>query len=395
MIKIIFGCLLVPFLMFAQEDREVEYIRKYAKLAVSEMHTYKIPASITLAQGILETGGGQSRLAEKANNHFGIKCKKEWTGETITHDDDAIGECFRKYNSVEESYRDHSKFLAERPYYKNLFKLDLYDYKAWSHGLKKAGYATNPRYGYILISKIKKHKLYEFDRIATDEVESKLVSLYGKSPYDRAEDEVIIATKPLIEPVVKNNDLDLDTNKLNPIEKPKAIKKIEETEKPTKKTHYLASDKEDIKQVAEAKPKTEKVVRKHSRTKKMHVPKRRLSPRARLKRHPIGREYVVVNEGETLNEIAKMYRADIDDLLRFNELEKPEDLQAGQYIFFARKKGRGAKKTYKVQQGDTMYLIAQKAGIRLSRLYSRNNMEEGQEPKVGEVLYLIGRKPKK
>lgn len=380
MIKIIFGCLLVPFLMFAQEDREVEYIRKYAKLAVSEMHTYKIPASITLAQGILETGGGQSRLAEKANNHFGIKCKKEWSGETITHDDDAIGECFRKYNSVEESYRDHSKFLAERPYYKNLFKLDLYDYKAWSHGLKKAGYATNPRYGYILISKIKKHKLYEFDRIATDKVESKIVSLYG----GRGKNESVVVNS-LIEPVTESSYVK-ETNKINPIEKPK---------KTTKKINDIASYKEDIKQEAEAKPKTEKVVRKHSQTKKMYVPKRRVSPRARLKRHPIGREYIVVNEGETLNEITKMYRADIDDLLKFNELEKPEDLQAGQYIFFARKKGRGAKKTYKVQQGDTMYLIAQKAGIRLSRLYSRNNMEEGQEPKVGEVLYLIGRKPKK
>ena len=105
----------VSVFSLAQTDREVEYIQRFALLAVEEMEEYKIPASITLAQGILETGGGQSRLAEQANNHFGIKCKKEWTGETMTHDDDAKGECFRKYTSVRESFRDHSKFLAERP----------------------------------------------------------------------------------------------------------------------------------------------------------------------------------------------------------------------------------------------------------------------------------------
>src|SRR5690606_15881171 len=138
----------------AQDSRDIDYIRKYAKLAVEEMELYKIPASITLSQGILETGGGQSRLADVANNHFGIKCKKEWTGKKIEHTDDAPNECFRVYNSVQESYRDHSKFLAERPYYKNLFHLKIDDYKAWAHGLKKAGYATNPQYANILIARI-------------------------------------------------------------------------------------------------------------------------------------------------------------------------------------------------------------------------------------------------
>ena len=172
---IIFG---VHFLFFAQDQREIDYILKYAKLAVTEMHLYKIPASITLSQGMLETGGGQSRLAEKANNHFGIKCKAEWTGEKIYHDDDALGECFRKYTTVDESYRDHSKFLAERPYYKNLFTLDLFDYKAWAHGLKKSGYATNPNYAGILINKIEKYKLEHFDKLTPDEVEQKLIELF-------------------------------------------------------------------------------------------------------------------------------------------------------------------------------------------------------------------------
>ena len=169
--------------IFAQDAKNIDYIRKHALLAVEEMHLYKVPASITLSQGILETGGGQSRLAEIANNHFGIKCKsqKEWSGPTISHTDDAPNECFRKYGSVQESYRDHSKFLAERPYYKDLFKLNLYDYKSWAHGLKKAGYATNPQYAGILISRIEKYRLDEFDRLKPEEVQNKLNELYGHS----------------------------------------------------------------------------------------------------------------------------------------------------------------------------------------------------------------------
>ena len=127
-----------------EKDRIAHYIEQYKDLAIAEMIRTGIPASITLAQGILETGYGQSDLAQYANNHFGIKCKTEWTGEKMYHDDDAKGECFRKYASVEDSYKDHSDFLANRPHYAFLFKLDPTDYQAWAHGLKKAGYATNP-----------------------------------------------------------------------------------------------------------------------------------------------------------------------------------------------------------------------------------------------------------
>src|SRR5690606_19205054 len=174
-------------------------------LAVEEMELYKIPASITLSQGILETGGGQSRLAEIANNHFGIKCKKEWTGEVISHTDDAPNECFRKYGSVQESYRDHSKFLAERPYYKDLFKLNMRDYKAWAHGLKKAGYATNPKYAGILISRIEKYNLDQFDKISADQVQEKIRELYGPSDiialYGMTETTTSIIAGTIPEPV--------------------------------------------------------------------------------------------------------------------------------------------------------------------------------------------------
>ena len=140
-----------------------EYIKKYRDLAVEEMKRYHIPASITLAQGLLESGAGQSELARKSNNHFGIKCGGDWRGKTVRHDDDARGECFRAYKHPKESYEDHSKFLVNRPRYASLFKLQITDYKGWSRGLKKAGYATNPRYADQLIGIIELYDLHKYD----------------------------------------------------------------------------------------------------------------------------------------------------------------------------------------------------------------------------------------
>ena len=128
-----------------------------------EMQRYNIPASITLAQAILESGSGQGRLARHARNHFGIKCHYGWEGGTIFHDDDAIGECFRKYEHAEASFEDHSQFLVNRSRYASLFQLKQGDYKGWAHGLKKAGYATDPSYAQKLISLIHKYELHQYD----------------------------------------------------------------------------------------------------------------------------------------------------------------------------------------------------------------------------------------
>ena len=141
------------------------YIRKYAPIAVNEMHEFKIPASITLAQGILESGRGRSELAMKSNNHFGIKCHTGWKGERVYHDDDAKGECFRKYQYVETSYYDHSQFLTKRKRYGFLFSYGTKNYKKWAYGLRKAGYATDKKYPNKLINIIEEYKLYEFDKI--------------------------------------------------------------------------------------------------------------------------------------------------------------------------------------------------------------------------------------
>ena len=142
----------------------LQYIKKYAPLAVLEMHKYDIPASVTLAQGILESGNGRSQLASKSNNHFGIKCHTGWKGAKVYHDDDEKGECFRKYKYVQSSYKDHSEFLSGRRRYASLFKLRKSDYKGWAKGLKKAGYATDKKYPKKIIKIIETYNLYEFDK---------------------------------------------------------------------------------------------------------------------------------------------------------------------------------------------------------------------------------------
>ncbi len=140
-----------------------KYISKYSDLAVQHQKKYRIPASITLAQGLLESGAGQSDLARRSNNHFGIKCHSDWRGGKVYHDDDLRGECFRKYKRVEDSFDDHSRFLAERSRYERLFKLDIKDYKGWAKGLQKCGYATDRAYANKLIKVIEDYELYRFD----------------------------------------------------------------------------------------------------------------------------------------------------------------------------------------------------------------------------------------
>lgn len=140
------------------------YIRKYSSIAVDQMKRFEIPASITLAQGLLESGAGNSTLARKSNNHFGIKCHRGWKGRKVYHNDDRAHECFRAYPNVHVSYEDHSRFLISSPRYGKLFSYKITDYRKWAKGLKSAGYATNPNYANILIGIIENYKLYRYDR---------------------------------------------------------------------------------------------------------------------------------------------------------------------------------------------------------------------------------------
>ena len=169
----------------------VQYIEIYKETAIREMKRMGVPAAITLAQGILETESGNSILVKKSNNHFGIKCKTNWTGGSVSHDDDAQGECFRLYKTADDSYRDHSNFLRGNGRYAFLFQLDVKDYKAWAYGLKKAGYATNPAYPQILIKHIEQYNLQQYTLVAAGEVPKYEVGKYEDDPEEKVTAEAM------------------------------------------------------------------------------------------------------------------------------------------------------------------------------------------------------------
>jgi uncharacterized FlgJ-related protein len=183
--KIVFTSIFVgiSFLGISSIEKQLskrEYFEQWKNTAIQQMIQYKIPASITMAQGILESGNGNSELARKANNHFGIKCH-DWDGATMYMDDDSKGECFRVYTSAEESYVDHSEFLKNKGRYSKLFSLEIGDYKSWANGLKEAGYATNPKYAELLIGIIEELKLDELDKLGESDLKPQDIAQTSKN----------------------------------------------------------------------------------------------------------------------------------------------------------------------------------------------------------------------
>ena len=187
----------------SQISRE-EYIERYQLLAIEEMNRSGIPASITMAQACLESGNGNSILSQKSNNHFGIKCKSTWTGKTVKHDDDEKNECFRKYNTVEESFIDHSDFLMNNPRYYSLFQLPPDDYVGWAHGLKQAGYATAPDYAQRLLKIIDEYQLYRLDYKMTNE---QLASLKHSKPRKKEVMDNLVIDPYQSHPITMRNNL--------------------------------------------------------------------------------------------------------------------------------------------------------------------------------------------
>ncbi len=347
--KVFFALALLLFAKFNAQGwkTDEQYIQKFALYAVEEMEKYKIPASITLAQGLLETGGGQSRLAQQGNNHFGIKCKEDWTGKTMKHTDDAPNECFRVYDDPRESYEDHSKFLAFRKYYVNLFKLDMYDYKAWAHGLKKAGYATNPRYAYILIDKIERNKLYEFDKTNSKEV---LYAVLKRYP-DLKNDRIFMA------------QLDQSKSTAAPVT----------VKVPYEATSYVKQQK-----------KVDKIVTKAETLQSILI-----------KCHPNGgKKFIIIPDDIDLAAISKKYQLTETTLMKWNELDGTQ-LRRNDILFLESKSSTGNAASYKAKAGESMHDISQKFGIKLKKLYAKNRMDFGQQPKAGQLIYLQSKKPRK
>jgi LysM repeat protein len=286
-----------------------DYIDTYKDLAISEMKRTGIPASITLAQGMIESDFGRSRLAVEANNHFGIKCHDDWTGPTIRHHDDKRNECFRKYKKVAESYYDHSDFIKSGSRYAALFDLDVTDYKGWAKGLKKAGYATNPDYANMLIRNIE-----------------------------------------------ENNLMALDMGRRVPAEPVKSLKEVPVVN--SNGTGAVAA----------------------------RVP--RIQENNRI-------QYIIVKDGDTRENIEKEFQLLKWELSKYNELKDDFVPVTGQMLYLQpkRDKAEPGNDYYTSVEGDTMYLISQKFGIKLKSLYEMNRIEVGSEPGPGKKLWLRSLKP--
>ena len=198
-VTIIFFLLSIFELSAQRKMTRDEYVDKYKWIAIDHMERYGIPASITMAQGILESGTGNSWLAQKSNNHFGIKCKSSWRGKTVRHDDDEKNECFRAYSTVEDSYTDHAEFLDSQPRYNSLFNYSSNDYKNWAKGLKAAGYATAPNYAPSLIKIIEDNKLYLLDRDNGGELHANRHNLKSADDYKFTDGSSVVSSETTTE----------------------------------------------------------------------------------------------------------------------------------------------------------------------------------------------------
>lgn len=293
-----------------------QYIDRYAPFAVKEMLISGVPASITLSQGILESGDGNSVLAREANNHFGIKCHGMWDGQKYYMDDDAKNECFRVYASVFDSYRDHSEFLSTRERYSDLFKLKPTDYKGWAHGLKEAGYATNPKYPALLIKIIEENGLHRYDLM--------------KTPPDSDPEKGKIREKGRKNQNEKHNSE-------NPNE---AIVS-------TGRQMYLRND-----------------IR-----------------------------YVRIEEGDTYKNLERMLHVREWQVLKYNDKPKGSELIPGELIYLQPKRNRSWTEDYHlVKEGESMRWISQEYGVKLSKLFKYNELSPGEEPVVGQRVWLRKRK---
>lgn len=313
--------LLGDFFAYSQKMQRkketLDYIDKYKNVAMEEMVKYKIPASITLAQGILESGNGQSKLAKKGNNHFGIKCHSNWRGKTMRLDDDAPKECFRVYKTPEESYRDHSKFLKNGQRYAFLFDLKITDYKAWAKGLKKAGYATLPTYATVLINLIETYNLQQYDEMV---VKGK----YKKNKKDKKAVAPVVADvkQPAEVPVLADCKVVGMTEDHHFIRENFGVKFTF-----TKKGDNLDNLSKELKI---SKRQLIKYNNLGSKTTFAEGEVLYIGPKRR--KAAGGYKVHVIKKGETLSQVSRLYAVKLERIFKMNELDENSVIQIGQVI---------------------------------------------------------------
>lgn len=324
-----------------------DYVKDWSATAVRQMISHKIPASITLAQGVLESSYGNSELARLANNHFGIKCH-EWTGERVYQDDDAKGECFRKYTSADQSYEDHSTFLTTRSRYASLFDLEITDYKSWAHGLKKAGYATNPKYPDLLIGIIEDLKLYEYDKAGS-------------------------TTKKA------------DVSKITPREEDKKeVESSKETSSPknTSKKGNSKFSKKTQEIIIEIEDKTNNL-----KTNVMSVFKR--TSRTVLEQ-PNKVKYIKAKKGDTFYKIAQEFELTLSQIHRYNDFPKGKDYLKEGDIIYLQPKRKSSKELKNITLKTNMSVkeISQTYGVKTSEIVKKNKLSNS------DVVLTKGQKVK-
>jgi LysM repeat protein len=355
---------MVSLCSFAQgagyEERAKSYIEQYKFLAVAEQKRSGVPAAITLAQGIHETSAGASELATMANNHFGIKCKKNWTGQTFAHTDDAPNECFRKYSRAEESYKDHSDYLVASPRYAELFRLSVTDYASWAVGLKRCGYATNPRYAQVLIKLVEDYKLQEFTYAALNNTD--INTGYASAPgvYVPEED-------------ARQQQVALATAVSTPVSAPVEI--------PVVVSQPISAPAPDV-VVAE-----EIVVQQPIMPAAAETTANAVKPVYGQMVRVNGLKAVYARKGDTPLEYAYKTSMRYQKLLELNEIDErplPNDM----YLYLERKNTKGVRATHTVKQGETVYGIAQAEGMMVKSLMDMNMIEPNEEPIAGTILEL-------
>ena len=372
----------------------LRYIAKYKDIAKREMKEYAVPASITLAQGILESNSGKSRLAVEGNNHFGIKCHDNWKGEKILHDDNKAQECFRKYNNAEESFKDHSQFLAKRKRYAFLFRLPITDYVAWAKGLKKAGYATDPTYPDKLIYIIEKYHLDKLDKEVLAQMSVKVEDDNENDPankkkkfiYEVQEGETLFTISRKFNIPVKDiqrinnlNDFDIYKGQLLVLTENDNTTQTDTTEQPgdSQQDNSLSNTKTETseKQTVNNQKYEENSSGANDENLTLHV----------------------VKQGETLFSISRMYKVKIDDLRAVNGF-KNDKIAVGTVIKIPKTSnvetsGNNARNTnskavyHIVKPGETLYRIHVNYKVPIATLRKLNHLK-GNNIKVGQKLRI-------
>ncbi len=352
------------------QDKALAYIATYKDIAISEMQRTGVPAAITLAQGLVESGCGEGDLCKRSNNHFGIKCKNDWVGERVYHDDDTKSECFRSYSNGMDSYKDHSDFLKNRPPYSSLFKLDPVDYESWAKGLKKAGYATEKDYPQKLIKVINDYNLNQFSLIALhrtiDDSKNVIASIDSKNIQSRGINlrDSITSDSSITHSDIKDTILG---ELIIPVSKSKETKQIVFTPSEVKEDSvtFINTNYKDT-----------------------------ISNESSLVHYPSGvfvinhSKVTFVKEGTSLLAIANQYNIALAKLLEYNDLVDDDVTTISQLIYLEPKQIKGLNETHVVGKNETLTMISQVEGVRLERILVYNKLKKNSILKTGDKILL-------